>query len=94
MSNQKKIINESVIWFSSIIIALLAVFIFIMMPFDESSIQDKQAVKIYYVDNISSTHQLLIDKFNQAHLNRIKVIPVNLPFTKFTTNERKEILAR
>lgn len=94
MSNQKKIINESVIWFSSIIIALLAIFIFIMMPFDESSIQNKQAVKIYYVDNISSTHQLLIDRFNQAYLNRIKVIPVNLPFTKFTTNERKEILAR
>lgn len=51
-------------------------------------------VKLYYVDNISETHQRLIDRFNQRYAGRIEVIPVNLPFSKFSTNERKEILAR
>jgi multiple sugar transport system substrate-binding protein len=36
----------------------------------------------------------VIDRFNALHAGRIEVVPVNLPFEKFTTNERKELLAR
>jgi multiple sugar transport system substrate-binding protein len=50
--------------------------------------------KIYFADNISAAHQALIEKFNREYEGRIEVIPVNLPFTKFSTNERKELLAR
>jgi multiple sugar transport system substrate-binding protein len=50
--------------------------------------------KIYFADNISAAHQKLIDKFNQEYQGRIEVFPVNLPFSKFSTNERKELLAR
>jgi multiple sugar transport system substrate-binding protein len=32
--------------------------------------------------------------FNSRNKGRIEVVPVNLPFEKFTTNERKELLAR
>ena len=53
-----------------------------------------RAVKLYYADNISPSHQLAIDEFNRLHRGRIEVIPVNLPFSKFSTNERKELLAR
>ena len=49
---------------------------------------------IYYADNISPAHQAVIDRFNALHKGAIEVIPVNLPFEKFTTNERKELLAR
>ncbi|HDK35290.1 MAG TPA: extracellular solute-binding protein [Bacteroidetes bacterium] len=50
--------------------------------------------KIYYADNISTAHQELIDRFNEEHAGKIEVVPVNLPFSKFSTNERKELLTR
>lgn len=56
--------------------------------------QEDQVRKIYYADNITQTHQEVINLFNSEHKGEIKVIPINLPFTKFTTNERKELLAR
>ncbi len=51
-------------------------------------------VNIYYADNITETHLKVIENFNKEYLNRYKVIPINLPFEKFSTNERKELLAR
>jgi multiple sugar transport system substrate-binding protein len=53
-----------------------------------------QPTRVYFADHISPTHQKAIDIFNRRHQGRIEVIPVNLPFSKFTTNERKELLAR
>lgn len=53
-----------------------------------------EIVKLYYVDNISPAHQKIIDNFNHKYQGKIKVVPVNLPFEKFSTNERKELLAR
>lgn len=50
--------------------------------------------KIYYADNISATHKLLINKFNKLHEGKIEVVPIDLPFEKFSTNERKELLIR
>lgn len=50
--------------------------------------------KIYYADNISPTHKLLIDEFNKLHKGKIEVVPIDLPFEKFSTNERKELLIR
>lgn len=50
--------------------------------------------KIYYADNISIAHRTLINKFNFEQEGKIEIIPVDLPFSKFTTNERKELLAR
>lgn len=58
--------------------------------FDNSS----DTVTIYYVDNISEAHQMIIDKFNEQYENRIYVESINLPFTKFTTNERKQLITR
>ena len=53
-----------------------------------------QPVKLYYADNISPSHQLAIDEFNRLYAGKIEVVPVNLPFSKFSTNERKELLTR
>ena len=50
--------------------------------------------KIYYVDNISIAHRHVIDRFNQLNKGKIKVEVINLSFEKFSTNERKELLAR
>jgi multiple sugar transport system substrate-binding protein len=56
--------------------------------------EKNQPVKLYYADNISPSHQFAIDEFNRLHMGKIEVIPVNLPFSKFSTNERKELLTR
>ena len=50
--------------------------------------------KIYFVDHISAAHQKVIDKFNEKYKGQIEVVAINLPFVKFSTNERKELLAR
>lgn len=54
----------------------------------------KNGIKIYYADNISAAHQQIVEKFNDIHKGRIEVVTVDLPFSKFSTNERKELLAR
>ncbi len=43
---------------------------------------------------MTSAHFRLIKNFNHKHRNKIEVVPINLPFEKFTTNERKELIAR
>lgn len=50
--------------------------------------------KVYFADHISPAHQAVINLFNERHRGRIEVVPVDLPFSKFSTNERKELLAR
>lgn len=50
--------------------------------------------KVYFADHISPAHQAVIDRFNEKYRGRIEVVPVDLPFSKFSTNERKELLAR
>lgn len=50
--------------------------------------------KIYFADNIYTAHSKLINRFNEKYKGEIEVMPINLPFSKFSTNERKELLAR
>lgn len=76
---------------------LLAVFIFSTFVFSPSGLDSSQATKlktIYFVDHVSSAHQMVIDLFNQRYKGQIKVETINLSFEKFSTNERKELLAR
>ncbi len=54
----------------------------------------REPVQVYFADNISYSHKLVIEEFNQLYRGKIEVIAVNLPFEKFSTNERKELLAR
>ncbi len=85
--------NRQFFWFSlsALGVIVLAIYFYVI---SFSAPQNKNVTHLYYVDNISHTHQQLIAKFNKLNAGKIKVIPVNLPFSKFSTNERKEILAR
>ncbi len=56
--------------------------------------EERAPIKIFFADNISAAHQKVIARFNTLHRGRIEVVPVDLPFTKFSTNERKALLAR
>ncbi len=73
------------------ILVVAMVLVFYAFPHGGSS--DK-VVRITFADNISDAQQKVIDLFNEEHKGEIEVIPINLPFSKFSTNERKELLAR
>lgn len=77
---------------------LFIIFILFLLYFqlelEPMSAPKNQITEIHYADNISKSHLKLIERFNEKYKGHIKVIPINLPFTKFSTNERKELLAR
>lgn len=67
---------------------------FFLFPTEEYRLSNFKVTKLYYADNISDAHHDLIQRFNDVHQGHIEVIPIDLPFSKFSTNERKELLAR
>ncbi|MCL5027800.1 MAG: extracellular solute-binding protein [Bacteroidetes bacterium] len=76
---------------------LVTVFMLIIYVLPSYNINDREfgtPVKIYFADNISPAHQKVIDLFNKKYKGQIQVIPLDLPFSKFSTNDRKELLAR
>ncbi|RKY50187.1 MAG: hypothetical protein DRP92_08075, partial [Candidatus Neomarinimicrobiota bacterium] len=75
-----------------IIVAIVLSFILYLLPI--TGVGNKEVIKIYYADNISEAHRKIMDEFNRVNKGKIEVVAVDLPFTKFNTNERKEILAR
>lgn len=91
--NESKMKN-STFWFTIILIAIVATFIFFFLPLKNTFYSKPGAVELYFVDNITQAHKKIIDKFNDEYEQKIRVIPVDLPYNKFSTNERKEILAR
>jgi multiple sugar transport system substrate-binding protein len=83
-------------WLIAGIFGIVTAVYFISINFGNQSFlfQETNVQKVYFADHISPAHEAVIKRFNQLHKGRIEVIAVNLPFTKFTTNERKELLAR
>ncbi len=78
-----------------IVIAILFfVLIYFLFPIKIENQEESKEVVIKYADNITSAHQIIIDKFNEEYKGKIRVQSINLPFSKFSTNERKELLTR
>ena len=50
--------------------------------------------RVYFADNIGVGHKEIIRQFNEVHAGEIEVIAIDLPFNKFNTNQRKELIAR
>jgi multiple sugar transport system substrate-binding protein len=59
-----------------------------------SAHRGKAVKEIYFADRLTEAHRILIDEYNHLHEGDVKVIPIDFPNPDFTTNERKEILAR
>lgn len=78
---------------STVLITAFILISYVSMPHSDRS-SPANVKEIYFVDNISSAHEKLIRNFNEKYKGQIKVITINLPFEKFSTNERKELLAR
>lgn len=79
---------------SSVLVTVFILFTFIFSPNGLDSDGTSKVKTIYFVDHISSAHQKVIDRFNDKHAGSIKVETIDLSFEKFSTNERKELLAR
>lgn len=88
-------ISSTITWVLTTIFIFLLFISFRISFFNggNSNVNSKVAV-IHYADYITDTISDLIDKFNKENEGSIKVIPIDLPFSKFSTNERKELLAR
>jgi ABC-type glycerol-3-phosphate transport system substrate-binding protein len=56
--------------------------------------EHNSVIEIYFADRITEAHRILIDKYNTLNAGKVKVIPTDFPNNDFSTNERKEILAR
>ncbi|MGC9513067.1 MAG: extracellular solute-binding protein, partial [Fidelibacterota bacterium] len=80
--------------FFLVVTALVITFIIYIIPNPTPLQFSKKPVKLTYIDNITPAHLQIIEDFNRQKKGEIEIVPVNLPFSKFTTNERKELIAR
>jgi multiple sugar transport system substrate-binding protein len=79
---------------SAILVTIFMLIIYIFPTYSGSGRTQGKGVKIYFADNISPAHRKLINLFNEKYKGQIEVVPLDLPFNKFSTNDRKELLAR
>lgn len=79
---------------SAVLVTVFLIFTFVLNPSEFNSGNKSKVKTIYFVDHISSAHQKVIDLFNEKYKGSIKVETIHLSFDKFSTNERKELLAR
>jgi len=59
-----------------------------------NSSKKSDVIEIYFADRVTAAHKILIDKYNKLNEGKIKVIPIDFHNFDFSTNERKEMLAR
>ncbi|MBD3287959.1 extracellular solute-binding protein [candidate division KSB1 bacterium] len=90
----KSITGKYNLAFFIISVAILLSLLFHFLPINRFRNSLDRTKKIYYADNITPAHRKIIDRFNQKYKGKIEVVPVELPFSKFNTNERKELIAR
>jgi len=75
-------------------IFLLSLIIIYASSFPFLNKEYKKVTEIYFAERMSAAQILIISKFNKIHDGKIKVIPIDFPNLSFSTNERKELLAR
>jgi multiple sugar transport system substrate-binding protein len=69
-------------------------FLISSFPLGTNPLKSNKVQRVYFADNIGVGHAEIIRQFNALHEGEIEVIPIDLPFTKFNTNQRKELIAR
>jgi multiple sugar transport system substrate-binding protein len=67
---------------------------YLAINFGEYQSSGDEIKKIYFADRMTAAHRILIDEYNELHKGKIQVIPIDFPNDDFSTNERKELVAR
>ena len=88
-----KILISSRVKWSLVFIAIL-IFVYGIIFFFQKGNEKPGVVEIYFADRVTAAHKVLIDKYNMMMRGKVKVIPIDFPNFDFSTNERKEVLAR
>lgn len=82
------------ILFTMFIFAIIVALVFNLISLNKDRFITKKPTRLYFADNMSVAHLKIIEEFNKLYSGKIEIVPIDLPFTKFTTNERKELIAR
>ncbi len=77
-----------------LLILILVTFTYLAINYYEAQDEGPKVKEIYFADRMTAAHKILIDEYNKLHKGKIKVIPIDFPNEDFSTNERKEVLAR
>ena len=77
-----------------LLILLFVSIAYLITYFLLSSPQKSDVTEIYFADMMTAAHRILINKYNKLNEGKVKVIPIDFPNFDFSTNERKEMLAR
>jgi multiple sugar transport system substrate-binding protein len=70
------------------------IIVYIIFYFSRQKEVIPEVVEIYFADRVTAAHKVIIDSYNKKMEGKVKVIPIDFPNFDFSTNERKEILAR
>lgn len=76
------------------IFLILLLSVYLIFQFVKTYDFSDKVTEIYFADRITAAHKKLIDRYNRLNKGKIKVIPIDFPNLDFSTNERKEVLAR
>ena len=76
------------------IILILLIIIYVVIYSFQNISSSKEITKIYFADRFTDAHKILVEKYNKIHRGEVEVIPIDFPNFDFSTNERKEVLAR
>lgn len=56
--------------------------------------EPQKVTELFFADRMTPAHEELIARYNAENSGKVRVIPVDFPNFDFSTNERKELLAR
>ncbi len=77
-----------------VIFLLFVTITYLTIFFIDYNSQGKKVKEIYFADQITAAHRILINEYNKMNAGKVKVIPIDFPPLDFSTNDRKEVVAR
>jgi multiple sugar transport system substrate-binding protein len=81
-------------WMSGVLLLLVLTIVYLVVYAYVVRPPEPGVTEIYYADRITEAHRILIDKYNMLNAGKVRVVPTDFSNLDFSTNERKEILAR
>lgn len=75
-------------------VIILLSFLISSFPLGPNPLNTDGVERVYFADNIGVGQAEIIRRFNELYEGEIEVIAIDLPFSKFNTNQRKELIAR
>ncbi len=77
-----------------IVLLVFLTVLYLLIYYFQRNSEDNTIIEIYYADRITAAHRVLIEEYNKLMYKKVKVVPIDFPNFDFSTNERKEVLAR